>query len=254
MLELLRVLIALLNPSDQAHTDSMRLAALAVLNTALEVGGNSLGTWPELREGVRDEGCRYLFQVSKLVVPVRAFGRLTTRFSLTLTKLTRSDSSPLLAQSLRTTSTLFSTMLPHMKLQLELFLSYVIDRLTPAATTAALPPHLQPSGSRPGTPAGGPADSTPASVDGRTASEAPTPTASTPRPLASLPPVPNETRELMLETLTQLALRPGFMVDCWTNFDCSTDSEDLFERLIGFLARVSRHISTGRRVSDGIDC
>lgn len=63
ILELLRVLIALLNPSDQAHTDSMRVAALAILNTALEVGGSSLGTWPELREGVRDEGCKYLFQV-----------------------------------------------------------------------------------------------------------------------------------------------------------------------------------------------
>ena len=63
VLELLRVLIALLNPSDQAHTDSMRLSALAILNTALEVGGESLGKWPELREGVRDEGCRYLFQV-----------------------------------------------------------------------------------------------------------------------------------------------------------------------------------------------
>jgi brefeldin A-resistance guanine nucleotide exchange factor 1 len=66
ILELLRVLIALLNPSDQAHTDSMRLCALAILNTALEVGGVTLGKWPELREGLRDEGCRYLFQVSQV--------------------------------------------------------------------------------------------------------------------------------------------------------------------------------------------
>jgi len=64
ILELLRVLIALLNPSDQAHTDTMRLCALAILNTALEVGGVTLGKWPELREGLRDEGCRYLFQVN----------------------------------------------------------------------------------------------------------------------------------------------------------------------------------------------
>ena len=71
ILELLRVLIALLNPSDQAHTDSMRYAALAVLNTALEVGGNALGTWPELREGVRDEGCKYLFQVSRYKITAR---------------------------------------------------------------------------------------------------------------------------------------------------------------------------------------
>lgn len=66
ILELLRVLTALLNPSDQAHTDSMRLSALAVLNTALEVGGVTLGNWPELREGLRDEGCRYLFQARYL--------------------------------------------------------------------------------------------------------------------------------------------------------------------------------------------
>lgn len=63
ILELLRVLTALLNPADQAHTDSMRISALAILNTALEVGGLTLGNWPELREGLRDEGCRYLFQV-----------------------------------------------------------------------------------------------------------------------------------------------------------------------------------------------
>lgn len=63
ILELLRVLIALLDPNDQAHTDSMRLSALAILNTALEVGGLGLANWPELREGVTDEGCKYLFQV-----------------------------------------------------------------------------------------------------------------------------------------------------------------------------------------------
>jgi brefeldin A-resistance guanine nucleotide exchange factor 1 len=63
ILELLRVLTALLNPSDQAHTDSMRISALTILNTALEVGGLTLGNWPELREGLLDEGCRYLFQV-----------------------------------------------------------------------------------------------------------------------------------------------------------------------------------------------
>jgi brefeldin A-resistance guanine nucleotide exchange factor 1 len=197
ILELLRVLIALLDPADQAHTDSMRLAALSVLNTALEVGGSSLGEWSELREGVRDEGCRYLFQ------------------------LTRSDASILLGQSLRSTSTLFSTMLPHLKLQLELFLSYLIDRLTPQTP----PPQINyGNSSRPSTPSLATFDHT---------DTAP----STPRPISLLPPVPNETRELMLETLTQIALRPSFMADCWVNYDCSADSEDIFERLIGFLTR-----------------
>ena len=57
--------------------------------------------------------------------------------------------------------------------------------------------------------------------------------------MSLLPPVPAETRELMMETLTQVAQRPSFMVDCWVNFDCSTESEDMFERLIAFLTRVS---------------
>jgi hypothetical protein len=42
----------------------------------------------------------------------------------------------------------------------------------------------------------------------------------------------------MLETLAQVASKPSFMVDCWVNFDCSTESEDMFERLIAFLIRV----------------
>ena len=224
VLELLRVLIALLNPSDQAHTDSMRLSALSVLNTALEVGGSSLRDWAELREGVQDEGCRYLFQ------------------------LTRSDSPALLASSLRTTSTLFSTLLPHLKPQLELFLSYLIDRLTPPNPPPIPPPQFAAvSISRPSTPSVASnikRSETPLTVEGEkdpvAAMEAPTPVPSTPRPLSLLPPVPGETKELMLDTLTQIAMRESFMVDCWVNFDCSLESEDLFERLLAFLTRVSQ--------------
>jgi brefeldin A-resistance guanine nucleotide exchange factor 1 len=149
-----------------------------------------------------------------------------------------------LAASLRTTSTLFSTLLPQLKLQLELFLSYLIDRLTPstpipipAALNSALPI------SRPSSPsvAGARAD-TPLLVEGEKdpllAIDPTTPVSTTPRPLSMLPPVPAETKELMLDTLTQIAARPSFMVDCWVNFDCSTDSEDMFERLLAFLTRV----------------
>lgn len=127
-------------------------------------------------------------------------------------------------------------MLPHLKLQMELFLSYLIDRLTPQ--TSPLPPHIQQAminSPRPSTPS-----IHASSEDGektQPTSDTLTPTSSTPRPISLLPPVPSETRELMLETLTQISLRPSFMVDCWINFDCSVDSEDLFERLIAFLTR-----------------
>lgn len=62
--EVLRVLISLLNPHDQQHTDSMRLMALGLLNVAFEVGGRSVGKHSILRSLVADELCKYLFQVS----------------------------------------------------------------------------------------------------------------------------------------------------------------------------------------------
>lgn len=43
----------------------------------------------------------------------------------------------------------------------------------------------------------------------------------------------------MLETLSQLMLNRNFMVDLWINFDCDPESEDVFERMIEFLTKVS---------------
>jgi brefeldin A-resistance guanine nucleotide exchange factor 1 len=63
---------------------------------------------------------------------------------------------------------------------------------------------------------------------------------STPRLNANLPSVAADTRELMLETLSQLMLNPDFMLDLWINFDCDPESEDVFERMIDFLTKVSQ--------------
>jgi brefeldin A-resistance guanine nucleotide exchange factor 1 len=178
---------------------------------------------------------------SKCVRPQPSETKLTPQ-------LTRSDSPALLASSLRTTSTLFSTLLPHLKPQLELFLSYLIDRLTPPNPSPIPQTLLAPPSntSRPASPAVGGSirrSETPLAVEGdkdnATALDSSTPISSTPRPLSLLPPVPGETKELMLDTLTQIAMRESFMVDCWVNFDCSLESEDIFERLLAFLTRVS---------------
>lgn len=155
-------------------------------------------------------------------------------------QLIRSDSPALLALSLRTTSTLISTLAPHLKLQLELFLSYLIDRLTPS-TPLPLPAHLAhlQNPSRPSTPAPGSVNTGDGSAaSGSDTVDTPAALPATPRPINLLPPVPAETKELMLETLAQIASRPGFMVDCWVNYDCGTENEDMFERLINFLTRV----------------
>lgn len=198
--ELIRVLITLLNPSDQQHTDSMRLAALGILNAALEVAGSHIGDWEEMRAMLSDEGCKFLFQ------------------------LTRSDSSNLLASSLRTTSTLFATLRVHLKPQLELFLSYLIDRLSPP------PSALHPSHSVKGSSASSVAPSDNQEFSHQHSSVGLGLTAH------------GETRDLLLEALAHLARYPSFLVDLWVNYDCDMEREDLFEKTVGFLTRVSYNI------------
>ena len=199
-IELLRVLIALLNPTDQAHTDSMRLSALSILHTALQTSGGRIAAHNDLADQVRDTAARYLFQ------------------------LIRTDNPVILGAGLRTTSTMLATMQSSLKLQLELFLCFLIDRLAPPVT--ALPNGLPPSAK-------------PSHLSGAAMSRPSSPAPGAGANIADSVTVPPETRELLLETLAQLARRQSFMVDCWVNYDCESESEDVYERLVGFLTRVS---------------
>ncbi|THH01721.1 hypothetical protein EW026_g1024 [Hermanssonia centrifuga] len=202
VLELLRVLINILDPTDQAHTDSTRLTALRILNVAFEVAGERICDFPSLSALVLDHGCKYLFQ------------------------LARSDNPSVLQTTLRTISTMFETMRRNLKLQQELFLAFTIDRLAPPPPPPnkahSLKTNISP---RPGTPTSG---VSPADVD---SDKAP----STPRLLVA--PARGDTRELLLETLSLISRHPSFMVDLYTNYDCDMNCENMFERLIDFAAK-----------------
>lgn len=204
-MELLRVLINILDPTDQAHTDSTRLTALRILNVAFEVAGSRICDFPSLSALVFDHGCKYLFQ------------------------LARSDNPPVLQTTLRTISTMFETMRRELKLQQELFLAFTVDRL---ATTESPKTHLTKAGvsPRPGAPVTG----TPrlGAVVEADVDKAP----STPRLLVA--PARGDTRELLLETLGLISRHPSFMVDLYTNYDCDMNCENMFERLVDFATKV----------------
>ncbi|CAA7267940.1 unnamed protein product [Cyclocybe aegerita] len=211
ILELLRVLVNVLDPNDQQHTDSTRLTALGILNSAFEESGFSISKFTSLKAIVIDPGCKFLFQ------------------------LARSENNNILHWALRTISTIFKTMRPSLKLQQELFLTFTIDRLVPppspgkgnpASMAASRSRGYSPS-PRPGTPA---THSSPLLM---AADKAESETAPSPARLM-VPPARGETRDLMLETLSQIAGHPSFMVDLYTNYDCDTNCENLFERLIEF--------------------
>lgn len=224
--ELLRVLVSLLNPHDQQHTDSMRLMALGLLNIAFEVAGQSIGRFATLRAMVGDHLCKHLFQ------------------------LARSDNMQILLNSLRIICNIFDTMQPHLKLQQELFLSFLLDRLVlppsnvapgtrkaeieaqldqatwaqslaePSSTAAkAVPANLTTSGGR-STPVARERERSERERDGRGSGGA-------------------EAKELMLEVLSHFGRGRHAMAEFWTNYDCNVEGEDLFERLVRFLGRVS---------------
>ncbi|KAG0329161.1 GDP/GTP exchange factor for ARF [Dissophora globulifera] len=213
--ELLRVLVSLLNPHDQQHTDRMRLMALSILDVTLEVGGQSITKFSALMSLVSDDLCKYLFQ------------------------LARTDNIPILTLALRVISTVFNTMSRHLKLQQELFLSFLLERLSPPAF-ALKPLPVNPDFGEPHRPT----VATPEPEAGsRTGSPSPS-TKSSKGDKQDTTTAHGEVRELLLECLGQFARSPTFMVDLWVNYDCGLDCSDMFQEMIKFLTRNSFPEST----------
>ncbi|KAF9532355.1 Sec7-domain-containing protein [Crepidotus variabilis] len=213
IVELLRVLVNVLDPNDQQHTDSTRLTALGILNAAFEVAGARLAEFKSLKAIIVDSGCKFLFQ------------------------LARSENTNVLQWALRTTSTIFDTMSGHLKLQQELFLTFTIDRLTPppsAPGKAAVIVNSRSRGYSPSPRVGTPAATNSPLLLPTDKSEADSSTAPS-RLLVA--PAKGETRDLILETLSQVAGHASFMVDLYTNYDCDPNCENLFERLVDFLTK-----------------
>ncbi|CAO3585256.1 unnamed protein product [Absidia cylindrospora] len=242
--ELLRVLVSLVNPHEHKHTDSMRMMALSILNVAFEVGGRSISRFEALRGLVTDEFCKFLFQLAK------------------------TDSTQLLSLTLRTITTVFDTFRPYIKLQQELFLFFLIERLSPASGTGSrgISVDVDEEGnisfvasSHHGTldnTTGERSSPSPASNGNNTSQvdiRSGSPSMFLGRSNDYYQPkshksshsasdhymIPGEVREMLLECLLQCARIPTFMVDLWFNYDCDLSCGDLFEELIQFLSKNS---------------
>lgn len=208
--ELFRVLIDLLDPHNRQHTDTMRVMALRIIDVALEVAGPSIARHPSLAILAEDDLCRHLFQ------------------------LVRSENMAVLNGSLRVAGTLLSTCRSVLKLQQELYLSYLVACLhprvdiprevgidpslyegVPQAPKLVKPPPSQVSSGR----------STPVPVKDRQklglegGSRKP------------------EAREAMVESIGVLARMPTFMVELFVNYDSEVDRADLCEDMMGLLSR-----------------
>lgn len=208
--ELFRVLIDLLDPHNRQHTDTMRVMALRIIDVALEVAGPSIARHPSLAALARDDLCRYLFQ------------------------LVRSEQLPILTGSLRVAGTLLSTCRSVLKLQQELYLSYLVACLHPRVEIpreVGIDPSLYE-----GVPQAPKLVKQPSSQtnSGRT----------TPIPVKDRQKLgleggsrKPEAREAMVESIGVLSRIPSFMTELFVNYDCEVDRGDLCEDMIGLLSR-----------------
>ncbi|MCJ1313116.1 GDP/GTP exchange factor for ARF [Agyrium rufum] len=208
--ELFRVLVNLLEPHDRQHTDSMRIMALRIIDVALEVAGPSIAKHPSLASLAKDDLCRHLFQ------------------------LVRSDNMNLLNESLRVAGTLLATCRSVLKLQQELFLSYMVACLHPKVEIPR-EPGIDPSlyDGIPNVPKLVKPPPSQAS-SGR----------STPVPVKDRQKLGMEggsrkpdAREAMVESIGTLVRIPSFLAELFVNYDCEVDRGDLCEDMIGLLSR-----------------
>lgn len=208
--ELFRVLVQLLDPHDRQHADAMRVMALRIIDVALEVAGPSIAKHPSLATLAEDHLCRYLFQ------------------------LVRSDNMAILHESLIVTGTLLATCRGVLKLQQELFLSYLVACLHPRVEIPREP------GIDPSLYAGVPqAPKLVKPPPSQTSSGR-----STPVPVKDRQKLGMEggsrkpdAREAMVESVGALARIPSFMVELYVNYDCEVDRSDLCEDMVGLLSR-----------------
>ena len=208
--ELFRVLVDLLRPQNRDHNDALRVMALRIIDVALEVAGPSIAMHPSLATLAKDDLCRYLFQ------------------------LIRTDSTQLLNESLRVAGTMLATCREVLKLQQELFLSYLVECLHPRVEIPNEP------GINPELYEGVP--KTPKLV--RPAASQANSGRSTPVPVkerhqlgmdgTSRKP---DAREAMIESIGALSRIPTYLVELYVNYDCEVDRNDLCEDLIGLLSR-----------------
>lgn len=208
--ELFRVLVNFLDPNDRQHTDNMRVMAMRILHVALEVSGSFIARQPALAVITEDRLCCYLLQ------------------------LVRSDNMAVLQESLIVSGTLLATCRGILKLQQELFLSYLVACLHPTVHIPhdpAIDPSLYsgipetPKLVKPPPPQQSSGRSTPVSIKDR-------------QKLGLEGGTRNpEARQAMFESIGVLSRIPTFVTELFVNYDCDEDRADLCEDMIGLLSR-----------------
>lgn len=209
--ELFRVLVDLLDPHDRQHTDTMRVMALRIVDVALEVAGPSIASHPSLANLAKDTLCRHIFQ------------------------LVRSDNMAILNESLRVAGTLLATCRNVLKLQQELYLSYLVACLFPRVEIP-LEPGIEPSLYE-GIPQAPSLVKQPPQQNSTSGRSTPVPVKDRQKLGLEGGARKPDAREAMVENLGGLVRIPSFMAELFVNYDCEIDRGDVCMDIVGLLSR-----------------
>ncbi|CAO1624934.1 unnamed protein product [Sympodiomycopsis kandeliae] len=201
--EILRVLISLLNPNSTAQNDSMRLLGLNLITAVFETSSTDLARFTDLTEQIQFTASKHLFQ------------------------LARSESFAISTYAHRAILSMLHALKPNLKLQYELLLTMLFDRLAPTHPAKQEPWNQD-------TPR-----------DSHSIDVAPTPPPPPPMPKSSdKAPAMGDTRDLNLETLAMLLadvnhLDPQIdpLLELFLNYDCDVDCNNMFVQAVHFLSR-----------------
>ena len=209
--ELFRVLVDLLDPHDRQHTDTMRVMALRIVDVALEVAGPSIASHPSLANLAKDTLCRHIFQ------------------------LVRSDNMAILNESLRVAGTLLATCRNVLKLQQELYLSYLVACLFPRVDIP-IEPGIEPSLYE-GVPHAPSLIKQPPQQNSSSGRSTPVPVKDRQKLGLEGGARKPDAREAMVENLGGLVRIPSFMAELFVNYDCEIDRGDVCMDIVGLLSR-----------------
>ena len=224
--EYFRVLISIVDAANyHIYTDSTRIMALQLINIIFETAGRDIASHKSLLALTNNNLLKHLLQ------------------------LIRTENLVLLQKALTVIVTIFVTMQEHLKLQQEVFITYLLTCLSPIAEISreegvsnifydgvpSIPKTVLAASSKVPAPTNVPKPrklrSSPSIVDFTTAD---TNSAPIPRFVTARSP---DSREMFVETLTTLARQPSFFADLYLNYDCDPDRSDLCEDLVGFFCR-----------------
>ncbi|KAJ5773671.1 Sec7-domain-containing protein [Penicillium paradoxum] len=212
--KLLIVLTEMIDPHNKQTTNRMRIIALRILDVAFEIAGPSIINHAGLANLAKDTLCRYLFQ------------------------LIRSNDMALLNHSLCVCRTLLTTCRNVLRLQQELFLSYVVACGAVPPGDIALEPNVElflfecipelPRVLKPSL----------SSAAIHSAGKAPSRSMKNPQDLRLEDGARTaDAREAIVESLSALIRIPSFMVELFVNYDCDVDRRDLCSDMVRFLSR-----------------